>query len=143
MAGSSVHAFLECAALNASILYREDIDPSMNHLNFLQILIDEVATPCLRSPIKQKTHQKISAKTTQVHEAAAGRFVGYHKPYHYSRGPGKDQRKTCVICMKTSGCRVRVNTSCATCHVGLCFSTHAFDKKPSCFDLYHDPSYDK
>jgi len=136
--------FLECAALNASILYREDIDPSMTHLNFLQILIDELATLRLRSPIKQKTYTKISAKTTEVHEAVAGRFVGYNKPYLYSsRGQGKDQRKTCVVCMKTVGCRVRVYTGCATCHVGLCMSTHAFDKKPSCFDLYHDPSYDK
>jgi hypothetical protein len=132
--------FLEVCAVNACILYREDIDPNITQLKFNSLLIEAMGVPHLKQtgrPSKYHSHQSVEEKRVSRH-------TGRHCPYVLRRrvlGDDGSQDNTgrlrCRVCQQ-KGIDKKVQTGCSTCFVGLCMRNEVHDDNPSCFDLYHD-----
>jgi hypothetical protein len=131
--------FLEAAVVDSYILHRDSKklvrgNQGYNLLSFYEMLIDQLATPCLRKGGRPGISIK---ESRQEDEDKAKRYIGRHKIY-FERRSAKESitRRRCRVCHQ------QTQSGCKTCDVGLCvfsdrLSSNADDD--CCFDKYHDP----
>jgi hypothetical protein len=120
--------FLHAACTNAYIIYKDIHMTTISYLDFLTMLINELATVEVDSDsemeksIVQTPPRTYQYRTTWLKDMS--RLSGIHNPIVVT----KHERRCCIVCPGNK----KVNTCCSTCNVALCF-----DKKDSCWEKFH------
>ena len=106
---------------------RQDKAPTMRFLQYIEMLLSEIAIPCLKC-----AGRKVSLKKDAKLAKNESRYTGFHEPFFYRRHRGEtvDSRRLCKVCHS------RVSSGCIDCNVALCLRDS--DSTTSCFKKFHD-----
>jgi len=121
--------FLQVSAYNSYVLYRQDKAPTMRFVQYIEILLTEMAIPslkCARHKVSPEKDAKIAKNEP--------RYTGFHEPFFHCRHGGEtvDSRRRCKISHS------RVSSGCIDCNIALCLRNS--DYTTSCFKRIHDKS---
>ena len=122
--------FLQVSAYNSFVLYRQDKAPKMKFLQYIEMLLSQMAVPCIK-----RAGRKVSPEKAAKIARDESRYTGIHEPFQYRRNDGGevvDYRRRCRIC------HTKVSTGCFNCDVALCLKSSK--KSSSCFKEYHEKS---